>query len=249
MTLRTLIADDEPLARELLASWVHQDARLRLVGQAEDGDEVLKVLSRHRIDLLFLDIQMPHVDGLETLKAIRSRGLKTYVVFVTAFSQHAVTAFDLAAGDYLVKPLRKARFAESVSRARRVLEQQTHFDASCDTLKPLMVRDGDRMMAVSTGSIVWVEAASQYARVHTGKAQYLLSRPLAEIESELPDQYFVRVHRSALVNLGCVRHLVRKKGNYRLELSNGAIVPVARSRRVLVMDLLRKTAASTHVPV
>ena len=247
MTLRTLIADDEALARDLLANWVRQDPRLRLAGQAQDGEEVLDFLSKTPVDLVFLDIQMPCLDGLEVLKTIRSRGLNTYVVFVTAYSRHAVSAFDLAAGDYLVKPLRKTRFELAVRRAGQALRQRAQLDASTNSLEPLMVREGGRMTALNPARIVWVEAASQYARLHTDKQNYLVSRPLAEVEAELPEQLFARVHRSALVNLACVRHVCAKEGNYSLELSNGQHVPVARSRRAQVMNLIRKAAGGPGV--
>ncbi len=238
MTLRTFITDDEPLAREMLARWVGQDPRLRLVGQAGNGEDTLKKLHSTPVDLLFLDIQMPGMDGLQTLKAIRAENLKTFVVFVTAWNQHAVRAFDLQAGDYLVKPVRKARFAEAVNRARQALEQRECIAASGQDMEPLLIREGDRMTPVGPGSIVWVEAASQYARIHTGDNQYLLSRPLAEVESLLSEQLFLRVHRSALVNLNCVRHIRRHNGNYRLELADGTEVPVARSRRKDVLQQL-----------
>lgn len=241
MTVRVIIADDEPLARDLLAQWVRQDPRLRLVGEAADGDEALRLLESTRAQLLFLDIKMPGPDGVETLRAIRARGLKPYVIFVTAWDQHAVKAYDLAAGDYLVKPVRKARFAEAVRRAVRAIRERSHFDALDNALAPLLVRDGDRTTPVAPASIIWVEAASQYARVHTQSADYLVSRPLADVASELPDTQFMRVHRSALVNLAFIRHLRSDQGSYRLEMNNGAEVPVARSRRREVLSRLRSS--------
>ncbi|MDX1556705.1 MAG: LytTR family DNA-binding domain-containing protein [Xanthomonadales bacterium] len=243
MTIRVLIADDEPLARDLLAQWVRQDPRLRLVGEATDGEEALDLLEKTRAQLLFLDIKMPGPDGVETLRAIRSRNLQPYVVFVTAWDQHAVKAYDLAAGDYLVKPVRKSRFAQAVRRAVRALEARGHYDSLNNALPPLLVREGDRTTPVAPASIIWVEAASQYARVHTGRSQHLVSRPLADVASELPDTQFLRVHRSALVNLACIRHLRSDRGSYHLELSNGDVVPVARSRRKEVLSKLRPSGA------
>lgn len=240
MTIRTLIADDEPLARDLLAEWIRQDPRLRLVGQAADGDEALEMLEKTRAQLLFLDIRMPGPDGVDTLRSIRARGLAPYVVFVTAWDQHAVKAYDLAAGDYLVKPVGKSRFQQAVRRARRALEERSHYESLINAQPPLLVQGGDRITPVPPSDILWVEAASQYARVHTNGSEYLVSRPLADVASELPDTEFLRVHRSALVNLSFVRHLRSERGNYRLQLSNGTEVPVARSRRKQVLARLRK---------
>lgn len=239
MTIRTLIADDEPLARELLARWVRQHPHLRLVGEAVDGDEAIGMLDSCGADLLFLDIKMPGSGGVETLRTIRARGLGTYVVFVTAFDEHAVKAYDLEAGDYLVKPVRKERFANAVRRARKAIETRTKIQRMNNALPPLMVRDGDRMTPVDPMHIKWVEAASQYSRIHTGSNDHLLSRPLADVASELPGALFMRVHRSALVNLSCIKHLRSEQGNYRLVLDDGSEVPVARSRRKLVIAKIR----------
>jgi two-component system LytT family response regulator len=244
MTIRAMIADDEPLARDLLAHWVRNDPHLRLVGEASDGGEALELLEKTRAQLLFLDIKMPGLDGVDTLRTIRARGLDPYVVFVTAWDQHAVKAYDLAAGDYLVKPVRKARFAQAVQRARNALATRSQVASMANTLPPLMVRQGDRMTPVSPGDIVWVQAASQYARIHTRDAEHLLSRSLADVASELPDNDFVRVHRSALVNRAFIKSLRSDHGNYRLDLGDGIEVPVARSRRKLVMESLKGSGKS-----
>jgi len=240
MTIRTLIADDEPLARDLLARWVRQDARLRLVGEACDGDEVLDLLEKTRAQLLFMDIKMPGSNGVDTLRAIQAKGLRPYVVFVTAYDQHAVKAYDLAAGDYLVKPVRKDRFAQAVQRARLALEERAHYNSVHNAMPPLMIRDGDRTTPVEPMDVYWVEAASQYARLHTRTETHLLSRPLADVASDLPEAHFLRVHRSALVNLGHVDSILSSHGKCRLGLDNGVQVPVARSRKKRVLATLRR---------
>ncbi|HKJ16669.1 MAG TPA: LytTR family DNA-binding domain-containing protein [Xanthomonadales bacterium] len=241
MTIRTLIADDEPLARELLANWVRQDPNLRLVGEASDGDEALELAEKTRAQLLFLDIEMPASNGVDALRLMRTRGLDTYVVFVTAWDQHAVKAYDLEAGDYLVKPVRKARFANAVSRAKRALAQRSHYESLRNALPAFMVREGDKVIPLDPAQIVWVEAASQYARVHTREDQHLISRPLADIQSELPDTLFLRVHRSALVNVSHVSHMVSEQGSHKLEMSSGCRIPIARSRREQVISELKRT--------
>ncbi len=246
MTIRVLIADDEPLARDLLAQWVRRDPRLRLVGQAVDGEETLDMLERFQPQLLFLDIQMPGLDGVETLRRVRARGLKPYVVFVTAWDQHAVKAYDLEAGDYLVKPVRKERFAAAVARCQHALAERECFEATRQQQSPLLVREGDRLTPLAPGAIIWVEAASQYARVHTANTGHLVSRPLADVSSELPESQFLRVHRSALVNIDHIRHLHNRRGAVALEMSNGARVPVARSRRKQVLERLQHCPGPTH---
>lgn len=247
MTIRTLIADDEPLARELLANWVRQDPGLRMVGEAGDGDEILELVEKTGAQLLFLDIKMPVSSGVDALHALRARGIEIYVVFVTAWDQHAVKAYDLDAGDYLVKPVRKSRFATAVRRAKRVLAERSHYASLKNALPPLMVREGEKVIPLDPASIIWVEAASQYARVHTHERQYLVSRPLADLESELPESLFMRVHRSALVNVSAIDHLRSDHGNYRLEMNSGARIPVARARRKQVIAEMNNTGSRDHV--
>jgi len=149
-----------------------------------------------------------------------------------------VKAYDLAAGDYLVKPIQKARFAHAVQRARRAIEERDHFNAAHGALPPLMIRDGDRVTPVEPTEVYWVEAASQYARLHTRTGTHLLSRPLADVASDLPEAHFMRVHRSALVNLGHVENILSSRGRCWLGLDNGAEVPVARSRKKRVMETI-----------
>lgn len=246
MTLRTLIADDEPLARALLARWVRQDPRLRLVGEATDGDEVLERVAELQAGLLFLDIRMPGLSGVEALRRLHRAGLQPYVVFVTAFDRHAVEAFDLEAGDYLVKPVRKARFAEAVDRAYRALGDRARLDSLAAAQQPLVIHESGRTTAIAPADILWVEAASQYARVHTRRGSHLVSRPLAEIASELPDPQFLRVHRSSLVNVGAIAHVRREHGACALELKDGTRVPVARARRSAVLARLERRPAGNH---
>lgn len=246
MTLRTLIADDEPLARELLASWVRIHPDLHLVGQAEDGSEVLQQLQRLKVDLLFLDIQMPALDGLATLKAIRELGLQTYVILVTAWNQYAVSAFDLAAGDYLVKPVRKDRFADAVERAKHAGLMRESFQKNSAGHDPLWIRQQDSTIPLRPEHIVWVEAAGQYARIHTAGGEFLVSKPLAEVASELPQGCFARIHRSALVSLQNVLRIRHRQGRCSLELSNGAEVPIARSRREEVIERIRQFSGQAH---
>jgi two-component system LytT family response regulator len=240
MAIRTVIADDEPLARALLARWVRQEPRLRLVGEACDGDEAVHLVESRHAGLVFLDIQMPGPSGVEVLRMLKSRDVHPYVVFVTAHDQHAVDAFDLEAGDYLVKPVKKARFATAVDRASNAMEQRAHMDALQAAHDPLMIREGDRTTVVSPQSITWVEAASQYSRIHTDKAEYLLSRPLADVASELPEPLFLRVHRSALINVGKVVQIHHLGGQCQVELAGGSRVPVARARRREVLEQLRE---------
>lgn len=243
MTIKTLIADDEPLARDLIARWVNADPRLRLVGEAVDGEDMLDQLRRTDASLLFLDIQMPGLDGLAALDQARRHGFKPHVIFVTAWDRHAIDAFDLDAGDYLVKPVRKARFHEAIARAKLALDQRACFDAAKGADPPIVVRDGERTIMVSPPDIVWVEAKSQYAQLHTRAGGHLLSRPLAEVEAELPDHGYLRVHRSALVNLAHVTGIRREGARYMLDMSDGASVAVARSRQREVIDRVRHARA------
>lgn len=246
--IRVVIADDEPLARQLLMRLVDSQPDLLLVGVAETGESAWQLIQKARPDLVFLDIKMPEMSGVELAGLLQSRGRSPYVVFVTGYNQYAPRAFDLDALDYLVKPIAKDRFRQSVERARKAIcadrlqelgekiAAVTGHDASAaggdarDT--HLTLRQGDELLRIDERDVYWVEAASQYVRVHTDSNSYIVAESLNRFLQKLSPQRFRRVHRSAAINVSKVDRVLRRpNGVHELQLCNGVAVPLSRSRR------------------
>ena len=223
-----LVADDEPAARRGVRQLLGAFPAFAVVGECRDGREVLAALDRLKPDVLFLDIQMPEIDGFEVIRR-RTPARMPAVVFLTAYDQYAIRAFDAEAHDYLVKPVSEARFAATVERlARRLDSAGPRPDA------------GDRGIVVSTArgatvlrvrEIDWIEAADNYARVWTGGRSYLLRESLSQLERRVGPHGFARAHRQALVRLDGVRALRVEASDLVAVLACGTSVPVSRRRR------------------
>ena len=238
-TLRVAIVDDEPPARALLSELLGEVEGVDLVGEAPGGPEAVDLVVAQAeagtpLDALFLDVQMPGLDGFGVLAALAVRGGLPPVVFTTAFGEHAVGAFALGAVDYLLKPITRSRLVTAVERVReRAPLSRDDARAVADTgLAPdrLLVRSGDRLVAVDVADIVWVEAAGNYATLHTSGRSFVAGVGIGEVEARLPADRFARVHRSALVALGAVRHLESDgSGGYQALLEGGHGVRISRT--------------------
>jgi two-component system LytT family response regulator len=243
-----LVADDEPLARAMVASLLRTDRDVERVTECGDARCVRQVLAREQVDMAFLDIEMPEISGLALAESLSPGG--PVVVFVTAFNRYAPDAFDVQAIDYVMKPFSDARFMEAVDRAkRRVRERQlgkladqlallsaelkqsdvAEGTAATQASRKLALKQGDHSIVLNESEIVWVEAEDYYVRVHTTAGRHLIRASLATMEQRLSTPQFVRVHRGALVNIDAVSEL-RDGGNV-LVLTNGTIVPISRSRK------------------
>lgn len=211
-----MVVDDEPHARAKLRRFLASDGRLELVGEAGDGLEALDVLETTRPDLIFLDIQMPEMDGFGVLEALDPI-VNPRVVFVTAHDQHALRAFDVRALDYLLKPVDEERFREAVDRAvegwrsgirapdaRAVL---TDLLPERRLLERFLVRSRSRMVLVAAARVDWIGAASNYVELHCGKETHLVRGTLHDLEARLDPARFIRIHRSVIVNLERVKEL------------------------------------------
>lgn len=226
--IRTLIVDDEPIARRTLRLLLEKDPEIKLVGEC-DGVAAVAVIEKSRPDLLFLDIQMPELDGFQLLERI---GIETVpaVVFVTAYGQHALRAFDVDAVDYLMKPFDDERFATTLRRVKSLLAQPAEKTAP-RYLRRLVIRTSSRILLVKVEDIDWIEAADYYARVHVGGKGYLIRQTMGDLEQALDPAMFFRLHRSGIVNLDKIRELVPHfKGEYTAVLQNGASLRMARGR-------------------
>jgi len=253
LPLRALVADDEPLARRGIRQLLAAHPDVTVVGEARDGREALRLLRELRPDLLFLDVQMPELDGFDVLRAHGAAGMPA-VVFVTAYDEFAVRAFDAQALDYLVKPVEEGRFAEALQRARERL-RAADAEALARRLEALLAsRDASRprrlLVPTSAGDLLldeaeveWIEAEDYYAAVHAQGRRHLMRESLASLARRLDPSRFVRAHRSAIVNVERVRELrVGPGGEAVLVLRGGARVPVSRRRREQVAERLRRLA-------
>ena len=249
--VRVIVADDEPLVRRGLRAFIAAEQGLSLVGEARNGPEAVDLIRAERPDLVFLDVQMPELDGFDVLHALEGEPMPA-VVFVTAYDEYAIRAFDVHAVDYLLKPFDEERFRIALHRVRaRLGERRTHYldqrlEAVLSELRAreqyadrLLVKGDGRVTVVQVDEVDWIEAADNYARVHTARGRYLLREPIKSLEKRLNPRNFARVHRSAIVNLARVRELQPMfGGEYVIILSTGAKLTLSRGYRDAFRDRL-----------
>jgi two-component system, LytTR family, response regulator len=230
--IRTIIVDDEPLARSNLLVLLGRDPEIEVVAQCESGAEAVEALRRLQPDLLFLDVQMPECDGFDVLE-ILGKDLPRTTIFVTAYDQYALRAFEAGALDYLLKPFDNARFELALHRAKqRISTVENRQPLAPPKLERIVVRSAGEVCFLKTSEIDWIEAADYYACLHVGAKNHLLRRSLAELEEDLDPGMFCRVHRSSIVNLDRVQGLkLAEDGEYEILLDNGTRVRLSRRYR------------------
>ena len=209
MNIRTIIADDEPLARERLAALIGGDPDFEVVRHCRNGREVVETLGALPADLLLLDIRMPGLDGFDALRESRGRKLPM-IVFVTAYDRFALDAFGVHAVDYLVKPVEVARFREAMAAVKQRIRMEEALDSRQRYLDRVMVRSGAADLCLRIEEIAWIEAADYYACLHVAEKQYMLRESIKSLEARLDPRKFVRIHRSAIVNVAYVREIHRE---------------------------------------
>jgi two-component system, LytTR family, response regulator len=247
--IRVLVVDDEPLARATLVGLLAADPEVRLVGQAGSGREALPLL--READLVFLDVHMPGGDAFKLLGRAGDR--RPAIIFVTAYDAHALRAFEVAALDYVLKPFDDERFGRALERGKAQVRggraaALTHHLASlfengaAAAPRPpdrIAVKDRGRMVFVPVDAIDWIGAEDYYAELHVGRATHLLREPLTELEARLDPTRFVRVHRSAIVNLTRVREVESStRGDAALVLDDGTRLRLSRGRRAAILARL-----------
>jgi two-component system LytT family response regulator len=251
--IRVLVADDEPLARRGVRQLLAPHPDMTVVGESRNGRETLQALDALAPELLFLDVQMPEMDGFEVLR-VRGPGRMPAVVFVTAHDQFAVRAFEAHALDYLVKPLNVARFETALQRVRERLclmkaaDLASRLTALLAAERAERERNGLERLVVSTpaselvipvAEIDWISADDYYSRLHIGAKSHLLRESLTSLEAGLDPRRFTRVHRSAIVQLDRVRELRTSLHGDEVILRDGSRIPVSRRKRATLDDLLR----------
>jgi two-component system LytT family response regulator len=232
---RVLIADDEPAARRGVRQLLAGYPEFIVIGECRDGREVLRALGAPEgslPDVVFLDVQMPEVDGFEVIRH-RTPERMPATVFLTAFDQFAIKAFEAEALDYLVKPVTEARFAATMKRLVRRLQSNAPAEPA------LVVTTSRGALVLNLRDIDWIEAADYYARVWVGARSYLLRESLDELERRVVPHGFVRAHRSSLVRLAGVRALHKQDGELIAVLANGAKVTISRRRRATFVAAIR----------
>lgn len=249
MTLRIFLADDERLALARLVAMLETDPDVRIVGTASDGEEAASEIERLRPDLAFLDVRMPKQSGLALARALQ-HSPDIELIFVTAFDQFAVEAFDLDAVDYLLKPVEADRLATALTRARRRRTPVAPAPAAEESTSKQGGLDGfwlphrDRPVWLPMESINWIEAARDYVLLHTAQRSHMMRATMSSLQEQLDAQIILRVSRSAFVRLDAVRRVTRQgSAGYVAVLCDGAVIRVGTTFAPMVLEALRTTAS------
>ena len=243
MRIRALIVDDEPLARDRIRELLKEHAEIEVIGEARNGREAIEVVMNQIPDLVFLDVQMPDLDGFDVLQNLNLDQLPL-IIFVTAYDQHALRAFDVHAVDYLTKPFDRKRFAEAVDHAKvfmkgarepdtaRILNMLQELRGSVRYLERFAVKHGETIFFVRAEDVDAIEAQGNYVRLSLANSSHLLRDTLNNIESQVNPRKFVRIHRRTIVNIDRVKEVQTwARGEYRVVLITGAHYTLSRGYR------------------
>ncbi|MEP7337899.1 MAG: LytTR family DNA-binding domain-containing protein, partial [Acidobacteriota bacterium] len=256
-TIRVVIVDDEPLGRTVIREMLRRDTDFTVVGECVNGHEAIAAISAERPDLVFLDVQMPEVDGFAVLAALDTEHLPM-IIFVTAYDQYAVSAFEVHAVDYLLKPFDRERFGKALQRAKLQLQRESANDvgnisnisrrilalleeqrAKTKYLERLVIKNNGRVFFLKTEEIDWISAEGNYVNLHVKKDSHLLRETISSLEAQLDPQKFARIHRSQIVNIDRIRELRHwSHGEYQVILHDGAELMLSRSYREKLHGLL-----------
>lgn len=260
--ITTVIVDDEPLARRNIRLLLKNDLEIEIVGEAANGREALALIKKHSPDLVFLDIQMPELDGFGVLESIEAELLPA-IIFVTAFDQYALKAFEFHALDYLLKPFDDARFEKALRQAKLQVGQRdlkdlserlvallaAHHNREGNATEPvrqpqylsrLLIKSAGRVFFLKTDEIDYVQAEDYYVKLNVGRKGHLLRETMNEMEAKLDPAKFLRIHRSTIVNIERIRELQQHfNGEYIVVLHDGSEHKLSRSRREQLQTLLK----------
>jgi two-component system LytT family response regulator len=249
MKLQTLIVDDESFAREKIRSFLQDYPEFDVIGECEDGEQAGRAILTQEPHVVFLDVEIPGKNGLELLNTL-PRASQPDVVVVTAFNNYAVQAFEAEVLDYLLKPFNKFRFAQAIRRLRQ--SAAINRDSDCSTSVPsdaipkdmpncerVIFKSGSKILVVRSTWIEWIQAQGDYIMIHMQKSTHLVRESMTTIEKRLDSKRFARIHRSAIVNLDCVRELQPMvSGDYLVYLHNGTELTLSRNYRSAVRGTL-----------
>ncbi len=238
--IQALVVDDESLARRNLTVLLRQDPDIGSVVECESGFEAIEEIRKSKPQLVFLDVQMPECGGFDVLELLGSDQPPT-IIFVTAYDEYALRAFEAGALDYLLKPFDDARFGRALNRAK---ERLTHYQpVQPRAVERLIVRNQGRVLFVNVADIDWIEAAGYYACLHVGSDTHILRRTLSELEQDLGDEKFIRIHRSLVVNIERIRGLeLQTGGEYEVVLKSKVRLRLSRRYRKRLQDRMAAMA-------
>jgi len=253
--IRTLIVDDEPLARDRVRRFLRDEKEIELIGECGNGTDAVKTIKSEKPDLVFLDIQMPEKTGFEVIKSLGNAALPT-VIFVTAYDQYALQAFEVHALDYLLKPFNKDRFQVAVTRAREHIESRRRGDlderlvslieglgTEKKYLERLVVKTVGRVFFLKTEEIDYIEAAGNYLKLHVGRESHMIRETMNGIEVKLDPSQFMRIHRSTVVNVDRIKELHPMfSGDYSVILRDGTELALSRNYRERFLDIFENQA-------
>lgn len=238
--IRALVVDDEPFARSNLSVLLRRDSDIESIDECGSGEDALVHIRSSKPDLVFLDVEMPECDGFDVLEMLGA-DLPTAVIFVTAYDKYALRAFEAGVLDYLLKPFDDRRFERALERAKQRIVQGR---SAARTRQSLVVKSAGQVTFLKISEIDWIEAADYYSRLHVGATTHLLRRSMAELEGELDQRIFCRIHRSAIVQLDRVRRLeLNEQGEYDVLLAAGTRLRLSRRYRRHLQSLLNVRAA------
>lgn len=255
MNIRTIIVDDEPLARDRVRRFLRDEDGIEIVGECGNGPSAVAAIANEKPDLVFLDIQMPEKDGFEVVKALPAKDMPT-IIFVTAFDQFAIKAFDVHALDYLLKPFSRERIKRAVARAREHIDRKRVGDiddrlnsliadlkSEKKYLERLVVKSVGRVFFLKADEIEWVEAAGNYVKLHAGRDSHMIRETMSGIEAKLNPEKFLRIHRSTIVNVDRIKELHPMfSGDYAVILKNGTELALSRNYRDRFSELFENQA-------
>ena len=251
--IRALVADDELLARKFIRRMLKQDSEVEIVAECSNGTEAVATIRKEKPDLVFLDVQMPEMNGFAVLDAVRLDHLPE-IIFTTAYESYAIRAFELHALDYLLKPFDQVRFKAALKYAKERFHSQQDDEkqiqigtllesirAQREYLDRIIIRADGRITFLHTREIDWIEADDKYVHLHTGKSAKMVRQTLTAIESQLDPKKFVRVHRSAMVNVDRVKELQPLfNGEHSLILESGTRLTLSRKYKDKLFEILGK---------
>ena len=247
--IRVLIVDDEPIAREYIRDLLKEDKNIKVLGEASDGSEAVKTALVHKPDLIFLDIQMPGMDGFEVFEHLH-QVFQPHIIFVTAYDKYAIKAFDVNAIDYLLKPFERIRFKKAMDRVKDIIlsGKDRDFEKRMNALvkdlqqekkhlKRLMVKSRGRIYFVRIDDIQHIEAAGNYVSLWVAGTEHLIRETLNAIEKQLDPEKFVRIHRSTIVNIEFVREIQsQSSGDYILLMRDGRKLTLSRTYKNNILN-------------
>lgn len=236
--IRIIIIDDESLARQISKNYLSKFENAEILAECSNGFDAIKKINELKPDIIFLDIQMPKLNGFEMLELIENPPI---IIFTTAYDHFAIKAFEVSAVDYLLKPFSEERFVQALQKAIKLMDDKSEqngsirniiaeHDKKIETLERVVIKDGGKINIIPINEIRWIEAQDDYVMIHSNQGKFLKQKTMKYFEDHLDETQFVRIHRSHIINLSYLQHLEQQEtDSYKIILKNGNELPVSKS--------------------